>query len=156
MEEELSSRSVKITNPEIVGQTLRDLTNDNALPILFGRISKGNEITLANWDTILHQDDVIMLIGGMDDLNKATTLFGEETEDNISYNRKEYDVRRIFVSNPRVVGRTISSLNLSQKYDVPAENIVAHPWVANKNINEATGFTEEIIDYVESNTTTNC
>ncbi|MEM9546139.1 MAG: aspartate:alanine exchanger family transporter [Bacteroidota bacterium] len=117
LEEELSSRSVKITNPKAFGQTLRDITNDNTLPILFGRISKGNEITLANWDTILHEDDVIMLIGGMEDLNKATTLFGEETEDNISYNRKEYDVRRIFVSNPKLVGRTISSLNLSQKYD---------------------------------------
>ncbi len=117
LEEELSSRSVRITNPKIVGHTLRDITNETALPILFGRISKGNDVTLANWNTILHKDDVLMINGGMEDLDKATSLFGEETEDNISYNRKEYDVRRIFVSNPKVVGRTISSLNLNATYD---------------------------------------
>lgn len=116
LEEELSSRSVKITNKDIVGQTLRDITNDNNLPILFGRISKGDEVSLSNWDTILHVGDVLMVIGGTEDLKKAVDFFGEETEDNISYNRKEFDVRRIFVSNPKVVGQTISSLNLNETY----------------------------------------
>jgi len=116
LEEELSSRSVKITNNKIVGHTLRDITNENKLSILFGRISSGKDVTLANWDTILHLNDELMIIGGMEDLDKATVFLGEETEDKISYNRKEYDVRRIFVSNPRLVGKTISSLNLNQTY----------------------------------------
>jgi putative transport protein len=116
LEEELSSRTVLITNKAIVGQTLRDITKDHKLGILYGRISSGSDVTLANWDTILHLNDVLMIIGGVNDLKKAIDFFGEETEDLISYNRKEYDVRRIFVSNPKVVGKTLSSLNLNEKY----------------------------------------
>lgn len=116
LEEELSSVSVKITNESIIGKSLRDITKEHNLNILYGRISKGKEVTLANWDTILHRDDVLMINGGLNDLKLAIDFFGEETLDEITYNRKEYDVRRIFVSNPRVVGKTISSLNLNEKY----------------------------------------
>jgi len=116
LEEELSSKSVRITNKDIIGQTLRDITNENNLPILFGRINSGDDVTLATWDTILHLNDTLMIIGGIAELEKALAFLGEEAEDNISYNRKEYDVRRIFVSNPRLVGKTISSLNLNETY----------------------------------------
>ena len=123
LEEELSSRSIKITNESVIGHSLRDITKEHNLCILYGRISNGKEITLANWDTILHRNDVLMINGGLDDLKAATAFFGEETEDNISYNRKEYDVRRIFVSNPRVVGKTLSSLNLNEKYSAAITRI---------------------------------
>ena len=116
IEEELSSISVKITNAAVIGSTIRDVINREDLEILFGRISKGEDVALAIWDTVLEQDDILMIIGGVDELKKAIPLFGHETDNNISYDRKEYDVRRIFVSNHRVVGKTISSLNLSKKY----------------------------------------
>lgn len=116
IEEELSSQSVRITNTELDGMALRDVIKGTDLNILFGRISSGEDTTLANWDTIIHTDDVLMVIGGLEEINKSTKLFGEKTKDNISYDRREYDVRRIFVSNQSVVGKTISSLNLSKNY----------------------------------------
>ena len=116
IEEELSSKAVRITNEDLHGQTLRDITKNTDLNILFGRVSCGPEVTLANWDTIVHKGDELMVIGSIQELEKAIAYFGEETEDNISYDRREYDVRRIFVSNPQVVGKTLSSLNLNEKY----------------------------------------
>lgn len=116
IDEELSSRSVRITNKDLHGHSLRDITKISDLNILFGRISSGEDVTLANWDTIIHLNDALMIIGGVEDLAKAIEYFGEETDDNISYDRREYDVRRIFVSNQAVVGKTISSLNLNEKY----------------------------------------
>ncbi len=117
LEEELSSRAVKITSDSLHGMTLRDISQKlNNVNILFGRISSGLETTLANWDTIVHLDDELIIIGSYDDLDKATAILGIETADNISYDRKEYDVRRIFVSNPAVVAKTISSLNLTASF----------------------------------------
>ncbi|MFT6335045.1 MAG: putative transport protein [Saprospiraceae bacterium] len=116
IEEELSSQTVKITNPKIHGLSLRDITKDTGFNILFGRISSGKDTTLANWDTIIYKDDVLMVIGSIEEIDKAAEYFGEKTVDNISYDRREYDVRRIFVSNQWAVGKTISSLNLSKKY----------------------------------------
>ncbi len=116
IEEELSSKSVRITNAKLHGLSLRDVTKNTGLNILFGRISSGNDTTLANWDTIIHTDDVLMVIGSAEEIDKATELLGVKTKDNISYDRREYDVRRIFVSNQSVVGKTISSLDLSKNY----------------------------------------
>jgi len=116
IEEELSSQSVRITNTDLDGMALRDIIKGTDLNILFGRISSGDDITLANWDTIIHTNDVLIVIGSYEEIDKSTKLFGEKTKDNISYDRREYDVRRIFVSNQRVVGKTISSLNLSKNY----------------------------------------
>jgi len=116
IEEELSSKSVRITNTSLDGMSLRDIINEKNLNILFGRISSGNDTTLANWDTIIHTNDTLMIIGSMEEIAAAIQYLGEETKDNISYDRREYDVRRIFVSNQKVVGQSISSLNLSEKY----------------------------------------
>ena len=116
IEEELSSKSVKITNPKLEGLTLRDIVNGSDINILFGRISSGKETTLANWDTIIHINDELIVIGAHEEIHRAIRYFGEETTDNISYDRREYDVRRIFVSNQNVVGKTISSLDLSKNY----------------------------------------
>lgn len=116
IEDDLSSQSVKITNTKLNGLSLRDIIKDTGLNILFGRISSRKETTLANWDTIIHTDDILMVIGSVEDIDKTAEYFGEKTKDDISYDRREYDVRRIFVSNQRVVGKTISSLNLSKNY----------------------------------------
>ena len=115
IEDELTSRAVLIKNPAVYGKTLRDLVKVYNLNILFGRIHSGEDVTLANWDTILHENDRLMIIGSPLDLENTIKYFGEEVE-KISYDRREYDVRRIFVSNQNVVGRTLSSLNLHEKY----------------------------------------
>jgi len=56
------------------------------------------------------------VIGSSTMLDKVQETLGRESKNQISFDRKEYDVRRIFVSNERIVGKTISSLNLSEKY----------------------------------------
>jgi len=117
LEEDLTSRSIKITNQEINGMTLRDVHKKHGRDVLYGRIDNKEGISLTNWNTKLHLDDDIMVIGSRRQLNIVQELFGEESDDSISYDRKEFDVRRIFVSNERLVGKTISSLNLDEKYN---------------------------------------
>jgi len=65
----------------------------------------------------------IMVTGTQEEIDKVADYIGEKMEFDISYDRKKYDVRRIFVSNPNVVGRTISSLNLHQKFDTVVTRI---------------------------------
>ena len=116
IDENLSTRAALITNPSIFGKTLRDILNENDLNILFGRVSKNNEVTLANWDTTLEEGNILMLIGSEEDLTNAINTLGKETTKVITYDRSKYDVRRIFVSNQEVVGKSLSTLNLNEKY----------------------------------------
>ena len=118
LENELSSKSVRIINSSYVGKTLREINNDWNFNVLFGRISRKNGvIQLPNWDSLIEMGDNLMIIGNPETLDAVVNLLGEESKNNISYDRKHYDVRTIFVSNSDLYGRELSSLNLSENYD---------------------------------------
>ncbi len=122
--EDLTSISIRVTNPEAQGLQLRDLRTKHKWDVIFGRIMNNNfEVKLPAWDTKLKLGNQIMVIGTDEELLKVEKFMGERMEFNISYDRKEYDVRRIFVSNPNLVGRTISSLNLQEKFDTVVTRI---------------------------------
>ena len=116
VEEEISSMVVEITNPEVTGIQLRDLANNHDWGVIFGRIKGGEDMVLADWSSTFKLNDKVYLIGYKYEIDKVSEFLGHETDDPDFYNRKEYDVRRIFVSNPEVVGQSISALNLNQKY----------------------------------------
>jgi len=116
LEEDLTSRSIKVINPNIHGQSLRDLNNDKGWNVLYGRIGNKEGVSLSNWDTKLLVNDNIMVIGSRESIDEVQKYLGEESGVIIKHDRREYDVRRIFVSNESMAGKSISSLNLNEKY----------------------------------------
>ncbi|MCB0645465.1 MAG: hypothetical protein KDC49_02310 [Saprospiraceae bacterium] len=114
---QLTTRSVKVLNESAAGHALRDLYKANDWNIVFSRMTRDGAVSLVNYSTVFQLGDTLMIIGPIEDLEKATIFFGEETQENLYHDRKEYDVQQIFVSNPRMVGRTLASLNLNAKYD---------------------------------------
>lgn len=117
VDEEIVGRAVEINNAKVEGLSLRDVVKEMGLVLGFGRIYHKGNVSIANWDTKLHVGDILMVIGGINDLHAAITYLGVESDENILDNYKNYEVKRIFVSRPEVVGRTLSSLNLSEKFD---------------------------------------
>jgi putative transport protein len=113
----LSSATVEITQSDIDGYTLRDLNKKYKWDVVFGRILKNEQFSLTNYDTVFNIGDTIMMVGSNDDIDKVVSDIGKKVDSNLDYDRRKYDVRRIFVSNPYVVGKTLSSLNLDKKYN---------------------------------------
>jgi putative transport protein len=117
VDDDLTSRTIEVTNPEVCNQQLRDLTNNYQWNIVFGRIdSKVYGTILTNFDINLNLGDRIVIVGTKEDLDNAESVLGKEAESTLFYDRKEYDFVRIFVSNTEVVGKTLASLNLHEKY----------------------------------------
>jgi putative transport protein len=113
----LSTRSVKVTNEVAAHKSLRDVTSQFSWNIVFSRLTRGEETSLINYSTVFQMGDGIMMVGSVEDLDEAQQYFGEETQENLYYDRKEYDVQQIFVSNDKMVGQSLASLNLNAKYD---------------------------------------
>jgi len=113
----LSSATVEITKAVVDGHTLRDLNNHYKWDVVFGRVFKKGNFSLTNYDTVFNIGDSIMMVGGKDDIDKVITDIGKKVDSNLDYDRRKYDVRRIFVSNPYVVGKSLSSLNLDKKFN---------------------------------------
>jgi putative transport protein len=123
IEEELMSGSVKITNPLVNGVSIRDLMQEKDWDLIFGRIKQGEYISLTTYDTELRSGDIINIIGSIDDFKDVVNYLGEQTDDNHLYNSNEYEVKRIFVSNQDVVGKTLASLNLAEKFSAVVTRI---------------------------------
>ena len=118
LDENLTSRAIEITNPEMTGKQLRDIIGEYNWNIVFGRIdSKIHGTILSNFDIKLSLGDTVIIVGTQEELDEAQRVMGKEAINNMTYDRKEYDIVRIFVSNPDVVGKELSSLNLHEKYN---------------------------------------
>ncbi len=115
--DDLTSKTIIIRSSKVENRTLRDLFKDYNWNVVFGRLEKQGKITLVNWDTSFNQGDRVMIAGSEADILSASRVLGDIDDDKLSHDRSEYDVRRIFVSNPMVAGHTLSSLNLHEKYN---------------------------------------
>lgn len=116
IEEELTSRSITVTNPEVDGKEVRELKKQGNWKVLFGRIRKSTGVKLTNFDTEIQLGDTLVVVGSKADIDQVEALLGESTTDQHLLAQRDYDSRRIFVSNADVVGKTLSSLNLSENY----------------------------------------
>ncbi len=114
--EGLMNVSIEITNSEVVGRTIRELLQQYGWRVVFGRIQRGDEIQLTNWDTRLKLGDRISLVGSREEAESVILVAGEALPFQLSDDRREYDVNRIFVSNPKIAGQSLASLNLGERF----------------------------------------
>jgi putative transport protein len=114
---ELVEASIEITKADVTGMPLRDLFKRYDWNVVFGRIFRRGETSLAHWDTALELGDTIMLVGSEEEVKRVENDLGNSSDSNLAYDRTLFDRRRIFVSNPEVAGRSIASLNLKEKYN---------------------------------------
>lgn len=97
------------------GSTVAELGALHGWKVLFGRIKRGDEFFMATPHTKLADGDLVMAVGDPEELTTVAKAFGERRRD-IRIDRTEYEYRRIFVSNPGVVGRTMGQLNLKDRF----------------------------------------
>lgn len=113
----LINRAIKITQPAIVGLSLRDLQRLNPhWDVLFGRRWRSGEVKLVNGDTEFKLNDLIFVAGEVEKIARLAKDLGELTNDDVFADYSVYTKRRFFVSNPALVGQPIASLDLKERY----------------------------------------
>jgi putative transport protein len=110
------SISVEITNPDIVNIAIRDLKKMYNMTVVFGRMQNQEDTVLTNWDTRFKVGDRVTVVGDEEELDRVVPLLGVRLPYQLSYDRTEYDSRRFFVSNPKIAGERLSTLNINEKY----------------------------------------
>jgi len=110
------SLTVEIGKPEIVGVPIRDLKRTHDMSIVFGRLQRGDETILTNYDTRFQIGDRVAIVGDDEELERIAEVLGKALPYQLSYDRSEYDTRRIFVSNPKIAGERLSTLNINERF----------------------------------------
>jgi putative transport protein len=116
--EALTSRTLTVEHPDIIGKSLREFLRGKGVHVVFGRIQHDGNTTLSNWGTVPEKDDKIVLVGTDETIDKAAAFIGPVAEHQLSYDRSVFDVRRLFVSNDDIAGKTIASLNLQEHFNL--------------------------------------
>lgn len=113
--EELVSHTVRITNPAVIGQSVGDLLADQKRRLIVTRHKRQGIVTLAKACTQLFADDVVDVVGVPEDVTEMVALLGDAVAEPLALDRSIYDFRRVFVSNPAVIGRRLDQLDIQGK-----------------------------------------
>lgn len=117
--EEVTNEFVLVTNPQLQGWTVKEIfraKEEQLRGIIISRLQRGEEESIVEGQTKLELGDKLTLVGTKSQLEQAISIFGQKIEQEYSINRLKLDYRRIFVSNPNVIGIPIYKLDLHKKF----------------------------------------
>lgn len=116
MHETLVNRTISITQPEMDGRNIGELMRTFRWDVVFGRLMRGGELSLATSEVYLRLGDKVSVIGADDEVEKVVAALGEPLAESLELNRQTLDFRRVFVSNPAVAGKRLDELDLPRQY----------------------------------------
>ncbi len=112
----LTNRTIRVSNPLVVGLTPVELTEHSGIDVVFGRMKRGEQAMLATDQTRLELGDLLSVVGRTDQIKRMTEFLGQTSDERIALERKEFDYRQIIVSNPEVAGHILADLDLPQQF----------------------------------------
>jgi putative transport protein len=117
----LEARVVKVLRApeEPLGALMQRLGWD----VVFGRHQRGDSLSIADLSTRLEPGDLVTVVGPAQELDEVTTGLGEVSQEPLAHDRSVLDYRRIFVSNPEVVGRRLAELDLPGRFGAVATRL---------------------------------
>lgn len=114
--EPLTNVTVRVTRAEAglapLGETLRA----NGWEVIFGRIKRGDHFLLADGEARLEPGDLVTAVGTAEELGRVVAFLGDTAPERIDLDRREFDQRRIFVSDPAAAGLRIEALGLDRRF----------------------------------------
>lgn len=113
--EAVLTRTLHITRPQATQLPIEQLRAREGWNVAFGRWRRGNTVALVKADTHLMPGDDVTLVGTARELEKVTLYCGEVASRELELDRTDLDYRRMFVSNPQVVGQRLGELHLPER-----------------------------------------
>lgn len=114
-----------ISNPEIIGKTIQEIRQSADVQFVISRIWKGNKVIIPTSQTVIEQNEHVLVISGKKDVEKLKGLFGPQ--ENIDWNKKDIDwnaidnqlvSRKILVTKPEVNGVKLGTLRLRNSFGI--------------------------------------
>ena len=129
---------VAVENPAIFGKKLQDVLREfGSSGFVISRIMKGEEILFPQPETVLEENDKLLIVTSQQDVDKIRILFGQEVPMHQSdWQVKDHHMvtRRIVVTKSALTGKTLKELAFRSAYGVSVTRVVragvelvAHP-----------------------------
>ena len=125
---EIESCSLTVDNRNLFGTMLKDIPNLIASGVVITRLLRGEEIFTPNGKTVLQEGDKVHIVGMPDAVTAMEKIIGKRLEKPITQEtgnaEQKIIVKTILVTNKKILGRTIGSLALAERYGVNVSRVV--------------------------------
>jgi putative transport protein len=112
--EPIASTTIRVTN-DMGPLSIEELVRALRWRVIFGRLKRGAQLQLASPEVWLRPGDLVTVVGTQAELDRVVERLGEVSPDRIDLDRSEFDLRRVFVSNPEVAGLPLGKLDLPRR-----------------------------------------
>lgn len=110
--------SIQITNPHIFNKTISETSDNLKFKMVVSRVLHNGELLVASSDTMLYENDIILVVTQKGKIRDVISEFGTESEMDLTAKSGRLITRRILVTNQDVFGKKLGSLRLRTKYNI--------------------------------------
>jgi len=112
--EPLASATLRVDHG-MGGLSIEEIVRGLRWRVIFGRIRREGRFLLATPAESLLPGDLVTVVGPQGELDRVAQRLGAVSDEAIDLDRRQFDLRRLFVSNPEVAGRTLRELDLPNR-----------------------------------------
>lgn len=115
----------QICNPAIFGKSIQDIRHNADCQFVISRVWKDEKLIIPTSETVLEENEHILVISAKKDVAKIRTLFGHQ--ENVDWNKKDIDWNaidsqlvssKILVTRPEHNGAKLGDLKLRNSYGI--------------------------------------
>ena len=124
---EIESCSLMVENRNLYGIQLKEIPDLVSSGVVITRLMRGNDIFTPNGKTVIEEGDKVHIVGMPDAVAMMEKIIGKRLETPITKLASDgasIQVKTILVTNKKVLGRTIGSLALAERYGVNVSRVV--------------------------------
>lgn len=125
---EIESCSLTVDNRNLYGIMLKDIPDLVSSGVVITRLMRGNDIFTPNGKTVIEEGDKVHIVGMPDAVLAMEKIIGKRLEKPITQEtgnaEQKIIVKTILVTNKKILGRTIGSLALAERYGVNVSRVV--------------------------------
>lgn len=113
----MEARQYLISNPNCEGKKVQELNPHRMSLSNISRIKRGEDVFPATADMVVHQGDIVMVVGTPEELQKMSLLLGEEVHTRMDMNANVLAMD-VDVVEDSLVGKKLSELRVFERYNV--------------------------------------
>lgn len=115
----------QVSNPAIFGKTIKDIRQNADCHFVISRIWKNGKVIIPTSETIIEQDEHMLVVSSKNDVERVKTLFGYK--ENVDWNKEGIDwntidsqliSQKVLVTKPELNGVKLGSLKLRNSYGI--------------------------------------
>lgn len=110
--------TITVKNRRVIGKTIREVTGMIKYEFIISRLLRQGDIILATSDTLLQENDTILVVTQKKYTDEVLSLIGTKSSTDISKETGQLQVRQVLVTSKKVAGKEIADLRIRSKFNV--------------------------------------